>query len=336
LGHFYLLLAVGALVLAAFALSLYRQLARRNRLPYVAAQAIFSPAERGFLAVLERAVGRDYRVYGRVRVADVVGVRRRLDRRNRRRAFERIGDRRFDFLVCTAGSGAIACAVSLAPRSRLGLRPPRDSLDRICAAAGLPFVRFREGEPYSVVEIEERVFAAMQSVRIHAGAEEPPRHETQEALHSLAEAIQGERRGERPVHSPVPEALPGPGQGSPVESDWVLEAAPRAQVRHQAPSPPQAQAQSRAKAVPLGSAKPFPSLAAKPAPKPAPTPASRAMPKAAAEPLQRPRTEPTMAGRAADRADDRAADWPEVDEGPAFTIQADPEVEDQPPRLRLA
>jgi hypothetical protein len=188
-GHFYFLLGLGALALLAFLLSLVRRFGRRHRLPYVADQILFSPAQQAFLPVLERAMGRGYRVYGKVRVADVLGVRPRIGAQARRRAFERLGQRRFDFIVCTAETSAIACAVSLSPRSRLGRRPSRDGLDRICAAARLPFVRFREGDSYSVVEIEERVFGAMHALRLMAKEPEPSGEETREALAHLSASI---------------------------------------------------------------------------------------------------------------------------------------------------
>jgi hypothetical protein len=188
-GHFYVLLGLGAFVLLLFLWGLARRLGRRHRLPYVLGQSLFSPAQQAFLPVLERAMGRGYRVYGKVRVADVLGVRPRLDRRVRRRALDRLGQYRFDFLVCTAESGTVVCAVNLSPRSRLGRRPARNRLDRICDAARLPFVRFREADRYSVVEVEEQVFGAMQTVRLGTREAEPPREETEEALGHLSASI---------------------------------------------------------------------------------------------------------------------------------------------------
>lgn len=201
-GHFYVLLGLGVLVLLAFAWSLVRRFGRRHRLPYVADQTLFSPAQQAFLPVLERALGRGYRVYGKVRVADVLGVRPRIGRQARRRAYARLGARRFDFVVCTAGTSAFVCAVNLSPRSRLGLRPSRDRLDRICAAARLPFVRFREGDRYSVVEVEEQVFGAIHALRLQAKDSEPPRAETQEALEHLSAAISGDQDGGKAVGKP--------------------------------------------------------------------------------------------------------------------------------------
>jgi len=227
-GYFYFFLGLGALVLLAFLLSLLRRFGRRHRLPYVLDQALFSPAQQAFLPVLERAIGKGYRVYGKVRVADVLGVRPRLGGPARRRAIERLGEGRFDFLVCTAETSTITCAINLSPRSRLGRRPPRNKLDRICHAARLPFVRFREGDRYSVVEIEEQVFSAMQAVRLKAKKAEPPKQETEEALGSLSAAISSDQAASRTgskahrwipaIHAkgkrPTAAAKPGAGSSS--------------------------------------------------------------------------------------------------------------------------
>ncbi|AFL74283.1 DUF2726 domain-containing protein [Thiocystis violascens] len=161
--HFYILLGLGALLLLAFILSVRRSLRSRFRLPYVVDTTLFTVSQRAFKAVLERAVGKEYRVYGRVRAADVIGLRARLSRREWERAQDRLEARCFDFLVCAPDTTAIACAVNLVPRSRLRKQLPRDRLDRICAAAGLPFVRVRESDVYCVAKIEELVYAAMQA-----------------------------------------------------------------------------------------------------------------------------------------------------------------------------
>lgn len=58
--------------------------------PYTRNRALFSPAERSFLGVLEQAAAGDYRVMGKVRVADVIHVQPMADRRLWQRAFNRI------------------------------------------------------------------------------------------------------------------------------------------------------------------------------------------------------------------------------------------------------
>ena len=233
LGYFYVLLGLGALVLLAFLLSLRKRFARPYRLPYVADAYLFTPAQRAFLAVLERAVGPDYRVFGRVRAVDVIGLRRRprLDRANRRRASARLWDQPFDFLVCTARTGAICCAVNLAPRSRLRREPFHDALDRICAAAGLPFLRVVEAEVYSVTEIAARVTAAIGSRRPPAEpVDQPPAAmsegvptEVQDALHELSAVIVADDRGPR---RPPLQARPMPDAAVPAASGAAIRVEP--------------------------------------------------------------------------------------------------------------
>lgn len=215
--HFYFLLGLGAFVALAFGFSVWRGLRQRNRLPYRVDAFLLSPPQRAFRAVLERAVGQEYRVYAKVRAADILEVERRLDRRTRERAEERLAEQVFDFVICTRESSAIACAVNLAGRSRLSRRAPKNRLDRICAAAKLPFVRFRESDVYSVVEIEEQVFSAMQTLRIHPRAEELSPKDTREALRDLSDVIGNKvpepRRIERPAR-PTPPA-PSTGRTTP-------------------------------------------------------------------------------------------------------------------------
>ncbi|WP_018231811.1 DUF2726 domain-containing protein [Thioalkalivibrio thiocyanodenitrificans] len=64
-----LLLAVVILV-AVVAWKLRAGGGKATRYPYVKIEGLFSPAERSFLGVLDQAVGDEYRVFGKVRVAD--------------------------------------------------------------------------------------------------------------------------------------------------------------------------------------------------------------------------------------------------------------------------
>jgi hypothetical protein len=215
--HFYFLLALGAMLSILFVSSLVQKLRHRNRLPYRADAFLFSPQQRAFMDVLERAVGRGYRIYGKVRAADVIEVHGRLDRRSRERAEDRLAGQLFDFVVCSGDTGAIACTVNLAPRSRLGRRPPKNSLDRICAAAKLPFVRYRQSDVYSVLDVEEQVFAAMQTHKSKPKAEtdELSAEETRDALRHLSDVI-GDRDAQPRPHGPVSKPKPLPSTPIPL------------------------------------------------------------------------------------------------------------------------
>lgn len=211
MGHFYFLLGLGGLLLLAMTLSLMRHFGRGVRQPFVADETLFSPSQRLFLGVLERAAGPDCRVFGRVRVAEVIGLRPRLDRATRRRAYAQLGDWQFDFLVCAADTGTILCAVNLEPRS--GLRPwsRRDPLEPICTAAGLPFVRVREADDYAVGEIARRLQAAIQALRPPVQqAAPPPRRTPVEASYTLSEVALEDDREPRLRSTPASPAVVQP------------------------------------------------------------------------------------------------------------------------------
>lgn len=227
--HLYFLLGLGALVLLAFILSVRRSLKSRFRLPYVADATLFTASQRTFKTVLERAVGKEYRVYGRVRAADVIGLRARLSRRERERAQDRLEGRGFDFLICAPETTAIACAVNLVPRSRLRKQLPRDRLDRICAAAGLPFVRVRESDVYSAADLQERLYAAMQARWGVARDAEIPLEDAAAALQGLSAVMRDRdedhlgrstaRRTKSPSQPPRPVPAPvRPAHRDPLQS----------------------------------------------------------------------------------------------------------------------
>ncbi|EXJ13761.1 DUF2726 domain-containing protein [Imhoffiella purpurea] len=191
MGHFYVLLGLWFILLIAMLLSLWRLMRRRLSLPYKVDPALFAPGQLAFKAVLERALGNGYRVYGKVRAADVIGLRGRLSRADQERAYIRLGERGFDFLVCSAETSAIVCALNLAPRSRFGKASPRkDVLDRICAAAGLPFVRVRESDAYSADQVASIVSGAIHAHRKRERDEALPQDEAEEMLQGLSAAIQ--------------------------------------------------------------------------------------------------------------------------------------------------
>nr|VFK66037.1 MAG: Protein of unknown function (DUF2726) [Candidatus Kentron sp. UNK]VFK71711.1 MAG: Protein of unknown function (DUF2726) [Candidatus Kentron sp. UNK] len=132
----------------------------RDTYPYESVDGLFSPAELAFLEVLDEAVGRRYRVFGKVRLADVLRVRSGLERSAWRAAFNKIQSKHLDFVVCDADGPAIRFAVELDDRSHARAdRRTRDIfVDRALAAARVPLFRFPVRRAYSVEDIRDRIF----------------------------------------------------------------------------------------------------------------------------------------------------------------------------------
>jgi hypothetical protein len=125
-------------------------------LPYVPAKALFSPAERSFLAVLDQVVGPEHRVFGKVRVADLASVRPGLAPSARQGALNRVAAKHVDFVVCRASDLIVVCAVELNDSSHASKRAQaRDELlGNVCKAIGLPLFQVPAKRAYSVSELQ--------------------------------------------------------------------------------------------------------------------------------------------------------------------------------------
>jgi len=145
-------IAVAVALLLMFAL---RNKANRDDFSYQKADALFTPAERSFLGVLDQAIGNDYRIFGKTRIADFVNVRRNPDRAAWQRAFNRISAKHFDFLLCDPADLSVVCAIELDDRSHASAkRGSRDEfVVNVCRAAELPLFQTPAKRAYQVNEL---------------------------------------------------------------------------------------------------------------------------------------------------------------------------------------
>lgn len=141
--------------------------------PYEAREALFTPAERAFLRPLEAALqGQPYRVFGKVRLGDLVGVRAGLPQRERQGALNRVTSKHVDFVVCDLEGGRILCAVELDDKTHE--RPDRRArdafLERALEAAGVPLLRVPVRRTYDVSALREALAAFSQETEpVHPG-----------------------------------------------------------------------------------------------------------------------------------------------------------------------
>jgi hypothetical protein len=124
--------------------------------PYQKTEVLFSPAERSFLGVLSQAVGENAQVFGKVRVADVVGPRKGMSRSEWQKAFNKISSKHFDFLLCNKKDLSVICAIELDDSSHNSKnRQRRDTfLSGVCNAAGVPLFHVPAKNSYVIREIK--------------------------------------------------------------------------------------------------------------------------------------------------------------------------------------
>lgn len=136
---------------------------------YQLQKALFTPAERSFYGVLKQAVGDQYDVFGKVRVADVLTPKRGMNRSDWQRAFNKISARHFDFVLCDKASLAVQVVIELDDSSHNKTnRIERDEfVNKAAEGAGLRIIRFPAKATYTIQAIQDTVLPSSASGTQH-------------------------------------------------------------------------------------------------------------------------------------------------------------------------
>jgi len=119
-----------------------------------------SPAEKDFLRALDTSVGAKYRIFTKVRLADIISP---VPGDKWQSRFNRISAKHVDFLLCGLTNGEPSCAIELDDRTHTASsRVERDDfLVHALKSAGVPIARFPVSLNYVGNEIMARVEAAV-------------------------------------------------------------------------------------------------------------------------------------------------------------------------------
>ena len=158
----WLTIVLVVIVVAAALLLKARSKREPAEYPYQKADSLFSPAERSFLGVVERAVGDKCKVLGKVRLADIISPSKGLSRSDWQKAFNRIGAKHVDFALCAKDDLSLICAIELDDSShkKTDRRTRDDFLERALSAAAIPFIRFTARASYNLQEVRSQIAEA--------------------------------------------------------------------------------------------------------------------------------------------------------------------------------
>jgi len=158
-----LMIIIGVVVAALIVAEMIKRRAKPQKevesFPFITRGRLFSNAERAFYSVLEQAVGARYRVFGKVRVADLISIRRDIDGKKRQSSFYKIQGNHVDYVLCEPTDMSVVCVIELEDGShRNAYRAERDQyLDNAFRAASLPLIRFNASHRYSKSELISRL-----------------------------------------------------------------------------------------------------------------------------------------------------------------------------------
>ena len=146
-------------ILAILINKLTNKKSNNTNYPYRKLDALFTPAERSFFGVLLQTVGNDAHVFGKVRVADILGTKKGMDASSRRKAFNKISSKHFDFILCSKKDLSILCAIELNDKSHNSKkRQDRDKfLEGACEAASTPLIQIKAKASYNPKDIRRDI-----------------------------------------------------------------------------------------------------------------------------------------------------------------------------------
>lgn len=177
MGGMVVVIVVAFVVVIFFALLTARSGRRGDaagRVAFTARKELFSAAERSFFGVLEQAVAGEYRLFGKVRLRDLIQPARGFSRSWQATLRNRVQQKHVDFVLCHPQSLAVVAVVELDDAShRQQERLERDGfVDAALASAGIPVLHFPVRNRYAVVELRTKISAALKR---NLEAPEPPK-----------------------------------------------------------------------------------------------------------------------------------------------------------------
>jgi len=157
-----ILLAVIAVSVMVLLVLLKRLFAKPATLAsYISRERVLTPTERSFFGALEMSLSSQYRVFPKIRLADLIEPSRGTDRRAFQSAFNRIAAKHADFTICRESDLAILGVIELDDQSHDWL--DRQARDRFLAqalqSAGIPLLRIKAARGYDTVQLSNQLTA---------------------------------------------------------------------------------------------------------------------------------------------------------------------------------
>lgn len=135
--------------------------AKQATFPYRRNERFLSPAESSFLAALRIAVADEYEIFPKVRLIDVLTVRR--DGAGYQAAHNRVVAKQIDFLLCERGTSRLMLALELDDSTHK--RPDRAARDafveEVLEVIGLPVLRVPVTRTYDTREVARLIKASV-------------------------------------------------------------------------------------------------------------------------------------------------------------------------------
>ncbi len=159
--EFVLLLILLLVVVVAIVAS--RFIDSGNPFPLQKKTSLFSPVERSFMQLLEKAVADDYKILNRVKLADVMELKAGTSDKTRSSTMLKLNAKYLDFVLCDPNDFSVIAVLDLVNNtSKEGHKAVPDwFVNGALDAAGVPYLRMKIKAGYSAADIKAAIAARL-------------------------------------------------------------------------------------------------------------------------------------------------------------------------------
>ena len=159
---------------------------------------LFTPAERTFLALIEEAVGNDFRILCRVKMSDILSIRQSTDKKISQNATTRANSKHLDFVLCSKEDMSPVIAIDLVhAKGKDGYKSQRDYfVSGALDAAHIPHVRIKVRSGYKARDIRECIQAKLPKPKLKQLS--PP---AMQGSTTLANQLASQAKPTRPIQT---------------------------------------------------------------------------------------------------------------------------------------
>lgn len=169
----YILLAMIVLVITVAVMAM-RLTDNSYPFPFNCKSTLFTQAEHNFLELLKTALGNEYRVMNRVKLADLLVIRNGVSDKAKKTALMNAQSKYLDFVICDAKTMAIVGALDLVDTNGAGYKVKKDwFVSGALESAAIPHIRIKVKNNYSVEEVQHCIKQKLRSVQLPTDAKKP-------------------------------------------------------------------------------------------------------------------------------------------------------------------
>ena len=152
---------VVVVIVLALVVIIFRQLFRRRQPRYIPREYLFTATEWRFAQALQAAIGREYFMMGKVRIADLLAVEShpKIKRSDWMSRFAKISSKHIDFVLIDPETGKVVCCIELDDKSHQRAdRIERDIfVNGAFKQAGVPLLRIPTQSSYDIQALQRDI-----------------------------------------------------------------------------------------------------------------------------------------------------------------------------------